>query len=83
MGDEIVELRREKASLERDKRLMSKEIIDWKRGIDVLKEQYDNLWYQMFFNCPSEDVANVLIALGWQGNVNSEYVDDMKKGFSR
>ena len=83
LGDEIVELRRKKLSLERDKRLMSKEISDWKKGINVLKEQYDNLWDQMFLNCNSEDIANVLIGLGWQGNINSEYVDNMKKGNSR
>jgi len=83
IGDEVVELRREKLSLERNKRLMTREISDWKRGISVLKEQYDTLWNQMFLNCNSEDIANVLIGLGWQGNINSEYVDNMKKGNSR
>lgn len=83
LGNEIIGLRREKLSLERDKRMMSKEISDWKRGINIFKEQYDNLWNQMLFNCNSEDIANVLIGLGWQGNINSEYVENMKKGNSR
>ena len=83
LGDEIVELRREKLSLERNKRLMTREISDWKKEINGLKEQYDNLWDQMFLNCNSEDIANVLIGIGWQGNINSEYVDNMKKGNNR
>lgn len=83
LGDELVDLRREKASLEREKRLLAKEVSSLETNLNNVKESYDNLWYQMFYHCNSEDVANVLIALGWQGRINSEYVEGMKKGFGR
>lgn len=83
LGDEMVELRRENVSLERDKRLLAREVSTIEKNLNDTKDSYDNLWYQMFYHCNSEDVANVLIALGWQGRVNAEYVDGMKKGFGR
>lgn len=83
LGDEIVELRREKLSLERDKRLLGKRLLGLDVELNLEKEKNNNLWKQMFLNCNSEDIANILIGLGWQGNINSEYVDNMKKGNSR
>lgn len=35
----------------------------------------------MLMNCASEDIAKVLIALNWQRNINSEYVDNMKNSY--
>ena len=83
LDDEIVELRREKLSLERDKRLLEKRLLGLGVELNMEKEKNNNLWKQMFLNCNSEDIASVLIGLGWQGNINSEYVDNMKKGNSR
>ena len=32
----------------------------------------------ILLNCSSYDVANALIAIGWQGNIDEKYVDEMK-----
>ena len=69
--------------MERDKRLLEKKLLGLNDELSMEKVKNDNLWKQMFLNCNSRDIANVLIGLGWQGNINSEYVDNMKKGNSR
>lgn len=81
--DEIVNLRREKALLLRDRRMALDTISKCESDIASMKVQYDSLWYQMLFNCSSQDIANVLIGLGWQGNINAEYVDGIRKGYGR
>ena len=79
--DEIVSLRREMASLKKDKRIISRENEQNNDLIFKLKEQNDKLWYEMLMNCASSDIAKVLIALNWQGEITSEYVDKMKRNY--
>ena len=83
LGDEIIELRREKLSLERDKRLLERDKMELQSNLNSERIKNENLWKQMLLNCNSQDIANVLISLGWQGNIDLEYVDNMKKGNSR
>ena len=81
--DEIIDLRRRNASLKREKRLLNRMINNYTVENSRLNENYNELWNAMFSNCNSTDIANVLISLGWQGDIDSKYVDDRRSNFRR
>lgn len=80
---DIVNLRREKCCLTRDNRKLMLAVNSYEKENVKLKENYDLLMKEMFMNCNSADIARVLIALSWQGNITEEYVDEIRKRYGR
>ena len=75
---EIVNLRREKCCLARDRRRLAREFNKLENENNLLRNNYDVLMREMLNNCNSQDIAKVLVGIGWQGNVTEEYVEKMK-----
>lgn len=49
------------------------------RLIIDLEERYSRLWNQMFRDCSYEEIKNILVSMGWQGNIDAEYLANMRQ----
>lgn len=76
---ENVDLRRERCSLARDRRKLAREVNRLDANNSMLRANYDLLMSEMFKNCNSEDILNVLIGIGWQNGITLEDVNNMKE----
>ena len=74
---EVVNLRREKYMLTRDRRKLAREIISLENEKNMQKESYDLLMNAMLKNCNSNDIVNVLNSI-WNNGVDIECVEKMK-----
>lgn len=74
---EVVNLRREKYALTRDRRKLAREINDLENQNNMLRENYDLLMNEMIKKCNSQDIVSVLGSI-WNNGVDLEYVEKMK-----
>lgn len=83
--DEIVDLRREKAALERNNRHSTKQVESYKSKIDQLNAKYNVLWEQMLINCDTQTIAQILGNLGGNFSLGDilETATEMKKKASK
>ena len=76
---EVVNLRREKCNFAKDRRKLAREVNRLDANNSMLRANYDLLMSEMFKNCNSEDILNVLIGIGWQNGITLEDVNNMKE----